>query len=68
MTGPIDFNPFKGVGGTENIQQIQDRRQSLRFPDIDLAPIDLNMNQGQDQEGVIDLDKTDMSFNKKAPM
>lgn len=68
MTGPINFNPFKGVSGTENIEQIQDRRQSLRFPEIDLNPIDLNMNQGQDQEGLIDFDQMDMSFNKKPQM
>ncbi|MBS4759078.1 MAG: hypothetical protein KHX03_00055 [Clostridium sp.] len=67
MTGPINFNPFIGVSGTENIEQIQDRRKSLRFPDIDLSPVDLNMNQGQDEEGMIDLDNIDMSFNKQIP-
>lgn len=67
MTGPINFNPFIGVSVTENIEQIQDRRKSLRFPDIDLYPVDLNMNQGQDEEGMIDLDNIDMSFNKQIP-
>lgn len=67
MTGPINFNPFIGVSVTENIEQIQDRRKSLRFPDIDLSPVDLNMNQGQDEEGMIDLDNIDMSFNKQIP-
>lgn len=55
MTGPIQANPFKGVGGAESIQQIQDRRGSLRFPEIDLSPIELSMNQGTDEEGIIDL-------------
>ena len=52
MTGPIKFNPFQGVGGTQNLEQIQDRRKSLRFPDIDLSPVELNMSQGQDEEGL----------------
>ena len=67
MTGPINFNPFLGVSGTENIEQIQDRRKSLRFPEIDLSPVELNMNQGPDDEGLVDLENMDMSFNKKLP-
>ena len=46
MTGPINFNPFQGISGTESLEQIQDRRKTLRFPEIDLAPVDLNMAQG----------------------
>lgn len=65
MTGPIKFNPFQGVGGTQSLEQIQDRRQSLRFPDIDLSPVDLNMNQGQDEEGLVNLDNLDFGLNKK---
>ena len=67
MTGPINFNPFLGVSGTEDIEQIQDRRKSLRFPEIDLSPVDLNMNQGADEEGVVDLDNVNMNLNKKLP-
>lgn len=66
MTGPINFNPFKGVGA-QNIGEIQDRRQSLRFPDIDMSPIDLNMNQGPDEEGVVALDNMDFKLNKEIP-
>lgn len=65
MTGPIKFNPFQGVGGTQNLEQIQDRRKSLRFPDIDLSPVELNMSQGQDEEGLANLDNIDMNFDKK---
>ena len=65
MTGPIKFNPFQGVGGTRNLEQIQDRRKSLRFPDIDLSPVELNMSQGQDEEGLANLDNIDMNFDKK---
>ncbi len=65
MTGPIKFNPFQGVGGTQNLEQIQDRRKSLRFPDIDLSPVELNMSQGQDEEGLVNLDNIDMNFDKK---
>ena len=65
MTGPIKFNPFQGVGGTQNLEQIQDRRKSLRFPDIDLSPVELNMSHGQDEEGLVNLDNIDMNFDKK---
>ena len=65
MTGPIKFNPFQSVGGAQKLEQIQDRRQSLRFPDIDLSPVDLNMNQGQDEEGLVNLDNLDFGLNKK---
>lgn len=67
MTGPINFNPFQGVSGTESLEQIQDRRKSLRFPEIDLSPVELNMNQGQDDEGEVMLDKLDFNFNKQIP-
>lgn len=67
MTGPINFNPFLGVSGTESIEQIQDRRQSLRFPELDLSPVELNMDQGQDEEGVIMLENLDFNFNKQMP-
>lgn len=67
MTGPINFNPFQGISGTESLEQIQDRRKTLRFPEIDLAPVDLNMSQGQDDEGEVMLDKLDFNFNKQIP-
>ena len=67
MTGPVKFNPFSGVTGTESIEQIQDRRQSLRFPELDLSPVELNMDQGQDEEGVMMLENMDFNFNKRMP-
>ncbi len=67
MTGPINFNPFQGISGTESLEQIQDRRKSLRFPEIDLSPVDLNISQGQDDEGEVMLDKLDFNFNKQIP-
>ena len=67
MTGPINFNPFQGVSGTESLEQIPDRRKTLRFPEIDLAPVDLNISQGQDDEGEVMLDKLDFNFNKQIP-
>ena len=67
MTGPINFNPFLGVSGTESIGQIQDRRQSLRFPELDLSPVELNMDQGQDEEGIMMLENMNFDFNKKMP-
>ena len=67
MTGPINFNPFLGVSGTESIEQIQDRRQSLRFPELDLSPVELNMDQGQDEEGIMMLENMNFDFNKKMP-
>lgn len=67
MTGPINFNPFKGIGGAQNIEQIQDRRQSLSSPNTDKSPVDLNMNQGPDEEGVVALDNMDFKLNKEIP-
>lgn len=67
MTGPINFNPFLGVSGTESIEQIQDRRKSLRFPELDLSPVELNMDQGQDEEGIMMLENLDFNFNKQMP-
>ncbi len=67
MTGPINFNPFLGVSGTESIEQIQDRRQNLRFPEIDLSPVELNMDQGPDDEGIIMLENFDFNFSKQIP-
>lgn len=67
MTGPINFNPFQGVSGTKNLEQIEDRRKSLRFPDIDLSPVELNMNQGQDADGEVSLENFDFSMNKNIP-
>lgn len=67
MTGPINFNPFKGIGGAQNIEQVQDRRQSLSFPDADNSPVGLNMNHGPDEEGVVALDNMDFKMNKEIP-
>ncbi len=68
MTGAINFNPFLGVSGTESIEQLQGR-QSLRFPEIDLSPVELNMDQGQDEEGIMMLENfnLDFNFNKQMP-
>ncbi len=70
MTGPVKFNPFVGVSGTESLeQQVTDRRKGLRFPDIDLSPVELSMNQGQDDEAEVALENLDlnMDLNKKNP-
>ena len=67
MTGPVNFNPFIGISGTEKIEQIQDRRQNLRFPDIDLSPVELSMDQGQDDEGIMMLENLDFDLNKQIP-
>ena len=61
MTGPINFNPFQGVGGAQSLEQTEDRRKTLRFPDIDLSPVELNMNQGADEEGLVKLESLDFS-------
>ena len=66
MTGPINFNPFQGVGGAQSLEHTDDRRKTLRFPDIDLSPVELNMNQGTDEEGLVNLDSFDFS-DKKLP-
>lgn len=67
MTGPINFNPFMGVSGTENIEQIKDRRESLRFPELDLSPVDLSMNQGQDEDCEFTPENIDMKLDKQIP-
>lgn len=64
MTGPINFNPFVGVGGSESLEKIDDRRKSLRFPDLDLSPVELNMFQEMDDEGILNLDSLDFSEKK----
>lgn len=67
MTTPIQFNPFKGVSGTEKIQEIQDKRNNIRAPETDMALPQLNMNQGQDQDGEIALDNFDFKLDKQIP-
>ncbi len=68
MSNPINFNPFLGVGGTEQLEEIQDRRKSLRFPEMELPDVPaIEMNAGQDEEGYLDLDGMQMDFNKQFP-
>lgn len=67
MTTPIQFNPFKGVSGTQNIQEIQDKRNTAGVPETDMAHSQLNMNQGQDQDGEIALENFDFKMNKQLP-
>lgn len=67
MTTPIQFNPFKGVSGTQNIQEIQDKRNTAGVPETDMAHPQLNMNQGQDQDGEIALENFDFKMNKQLP-
>ena len=68
MSNPVNFNPFLGVNGTEKLEEIQDRRKSLRFPEMELpeAPA-IEMNAGSDEEGYLDLENIPLDFNKKLP-
>ncbi|HIU87227.1 TPA: hypothetical protein IAD52_09695 [Candidatus Spyradomonas excrementavium] len=68
MSNPVNFNPFLGVSGTEKLEEIQDRRKSLRFPEMEMpeAPA-IEMNVGNDEEGYLDLDGLQMDFNKEIP-
>lgn len=67
MTTPIQFNPFKGVSGMQKIQEIQDKRNTAGVPETDMAHPQLNMNQGQDQDGEIALENFDFKMNKQLP-
>lgn len=65
MTGPIGFNLFKGISGTDKLPDIDDRRETLRPPDIDTKIPDFSMNVGEDQEGEIDWTAMDPEKMKK---
>lgn len=67
MTGPIKFNPFLGVGGTQNIEHIQDKKQNTGPTDLDSMQGKFSMNQGIDEEGAVDFDKMDFKMNKEIP-
>jgi hypothetical protein len=67
MTEPIRFNPFKNIGETQQLGEIQDRRKSLRFPEINLEESNFQLNTEIDEEGLAEIGEIDLNFDNKIP-
>ena len=71
MSYPVGFNPFKDVGGTYQIGEMTDSRESLNLPEMAVPePPAITMDVA-DEDGVVDIADADfnfnMDFNKKFP-
>lgn len=67
MTGPINFNIFKGVSGAENLYDIDKDKKKDGVPQQPEPPQPpaMQMNVGDDQDGEIDMSALDPEkFNK----
>ena len=71
MTGPIDFNPFKNIGGAERIYEMTGEREKLELPEIKVPEQPEISIDSQDEDGLIDIVPEDFGsnfdFNKKFP-
>ncbi len=61
MTGPIQFNPFiKDAGGANKVDELKEQQQKPQAQQLEKNAVNISMNQGEDVEGVPELDDVNM--------
>ena len=66
MSNSINLNSLLGIDGTENLEEIQDRRKTLRFPDFEIQEeTTIKMNLDNNEEDYLDLAGIQIDLNEK---
>ena len=67
MTGPIKFNPFLGVNNVQQTEKAENKNNDVQNQDTDLSKMQVSMNPGQDEEGIVNLENFDLNMKKELP-